>query len=183
MMKNIPNIITSLRILLTMVSFIVILDKNYILGLILLVVATLTDFFDGYFARKFNAQSIFGAKLDQLSDKLFTILSAIALIISGNKYLIVLLIIEIIFLIIVSYKSYVINSWQESTKIGKFKTPFIFFTIVMGLLFLINDNMYFPFIIIWVITIIVQSYSNIIIVINFNKNSKELDSIIKKDKK
>ncbi|MDD2625173.1 MAG: CDP-alcohol phosphatidyltransferase family protein [Bacilli bacterium] len=182
MKKNIPNIITSLRILLTIISFVVIIEKNYILGIILLISAALTDFFDGYLARKLKAQSILGAKLDQLSDKLFTFLSATALIISGNKYLIVLIIIEFIFSIIVSYKSYKINCWKESTKIGKFKTPFIFVTIVMGLIFLIDESMFIPFLIIWGITTIIQLYANTTIVINFDKNIKKID-MLKKDTK
>ena len=39
------------------------------LGNILLTIAALSDFFDGYLARKLNATSVFGGKLDQLSDK------------------------------------------------------------------------------------------------------------------
>ena len=44
---------------------------NSLFALILFLVGGLTDFFDGYLARYLNRESIFGANLDLLADKLF----------------------------------------------------------------------------------------------------------------
>ena len=38
--------------------------------IILILIGALTDFFDGYFARKYNHKSVLGAKLDPLADKI-----------------------------------------------------------------------------------------------------------------
>ena len=39
----------------------------------LILIGALTDFFDGYLARKYNYQSVLGAKLDPLADKILLI--------------------------------------------------------------------------------------------------------------
>ena len=41
--------------------------------ILLMLIVGLTDYFDGYFARKYNHQSVFGAKLDPLADKIVMI--------------------------------------------------------------------------------------------------------------
>lgn len=43
----------------------------YALTLALLIISAVTDLFDGYFARKFNVETKFGAHVDPLMDKLF----------------------------------------------------------------------------------------------------------------
>ncbi len=49
-------------------------------NLSLLVAASLTDLFDGYFARKLNVTTKFGAYADPFNDKIFFILTLLALI-------------------------------------------------------------------------------------------------------
>jgi len=44
--------------------------KNFTLSLFIFVVAALSDFFDGYIARKLNICSKFGAMLDPVADKI-----------------------------------------------------------------------------------------------------------------
>lgn len=81
MHKQIPNILTSLRVLITPVFCYYLFNQtgfnnpfSKTLFLILIyVVAALSDFFDGYFARKYNLQSKFGEFVDPLADKLFTL--------------------------------------------------------------------------------------------------------------
>jgi len=75
---NIPNILTVARIILTFV-FLSFLSKE---GLILKIAATvifgiasLTDFLDGYYARKYNLITTFGKIMDPIADK-FLVLSA-----------------------------------------------------------------------------------------------------------
>ena len=75
---NLPNMLTVLRIFLTFI-FIFFLHQDglgpKILALFAFTLAALTDFFDGYFARKLNLVSRFGKIMDPIADK-FLMLSA-----------------------------------------------------------------------------------------------------------
>ena len=78
-MKQIPNILTISRFILTPFIFIAIIEKNFLLALILLIVSGLTDVLDGFIARKFNFISNFGKLIDPLADKFTQIGTLIAL--------------------------------------------------------------------------------------------------------
>ena len=70
---NIPNVLTIFRILLTPI-FILCLFYNYpyarIWALIIFIVASITDAFDGHYARKYNQVTRQGQFLDPLADKI-----------------------------------------------------------------------------------------------------------------
>ncbi|MFA5259121.1 MAG: CDP-alcohol phosphatidyltransferase family protein [Candidatus Pacearchaeota archaeon] len=70
---NVPNSITLLRLVLIFV-FIYMLFMNYsrISILIVFTIAALSDWFDGYFARKLNQKTQIGARMDQIIDRVFT---------------------------------------------------------------------------------------------------------------
>ena len=53
---------------------------------VLFVLLGLTDFFDGYFARKYNQESTLGRVLDPLADKFLTYSALIALLAAGKIY-------------------------------------------------------------------------------------------------
>ncbi len=71
--KNIPNYLTILRIIaipLIVMSFYFDDSKfAHRLGGLVFAVASLTDFFDGYIARKYNIVSSFGKMFDPIADK------------------------------------------------------------------------------------------------------------------
>lgn len=50
----------------------VLLDSKYVLAGILFIIASFTDFLDGYTARKYNMVTDFGKMIDAISDKLLT---------------------------------------------------------------------------------------------------------------
>jgi CDP-diacylglycerol--glycerol-3-phosphate 3-phosphatidyltransferase len=79
MIKLLPNILTLLRIL--SIPFLVItLFKGYpVLTLLIFIFASLTDYYDGYIARKYKIISNFGKLMDPLADKCL-ILTALILI-------------------------------------------------------------------------------------------------------
>ena len=84
-MKNIPNILTLLRVLAIplLVATILSTSKNLnILAFIFFVTASLTDYFDGFLARKMSRESDFGKMLDPIADKLLIICTLIALMIN-----------------------------------------------------------------------------------------------------
>ncbi len=73
MQKNIPNILTSLRIILIpiLVSAFYIDSKiAHYTAVTIFIFASITDYFDGFLARAWRVQSNFGKALDPIADKL-----------------------------------------------------------------------------------------------------------------
>lgn len=85
-MLNIPNILTSFRILLIPV-FVVIyylpLEWSAATAAFIFWLAGITDLLDGYLARRLNQQTAFGAFLDPVADK---IMVAVALVMIVDHY-------------------------------------------------------------------------------------------------
>ena len=86
---NLPNKLTVLRMVLVpfFVATLLLSQNNESLkwvALVLFVVASLTDFADGYIARKYNLITNFGKFMDPLADKILTISGMICLIELGR---------------------------------------------------------------------------------------------------
>ncbi len=67
---NIPNTITWLRIFVTGVIVLLLYQELFLLAFVLFLLASISDYFDGYFARKLNQVTKLGKVLDQMSDKI-----------------------------------------------------------------------------------------------------------------
>lgn len=78
-MKHIPNIITALRIMLTPLLVVAILDGHYETALYYAVLMGLSDGMDGFLAKRFGWCSQLGEQLDPLADKLMLVSAFIAL--------------------------------------------------------------------------------------------------------
>ena len=95
-MLNLPNALASLRILLAPIMFWIILNPelftdngfhitwNYYAASLLFVLASATDFFDGYIARQWNQMTMLGAILDPLADKMLTLAAFLGLMMIGE---------------------------------------------------------------------------------------------------
>ena len=86
-MKNLPNVLTISRIVLLAPLLIMIYlpnDQLNLISVILFILIALTDFFDGYFARRQNITSEFGKMLDPIADKLLVVGVLIVLMIKGT---------------------------------------------------------------------------------------------------
>ena len=95
-MLNLPNALASLRILLAPIMFWIILNPelftdngfditwNYYFASLLFVLASATDFFDGYIAREWNQMTMLGAILDPLADKMLTLAAFLSLMMMGE---------------------------------------------------------------------------------------------------
>ncbi|KJV81578.1 CDP-diacylglycerol--glycerol-3-phosphate 3-phosphatidyltransferase [Rickettsia hoogstraalii] len=71
--KNLPNYLTIARIMVIPVIILAFYINNSLarkLGALLFVLASITDFFDGYIARKYNLVTSFGKMFDPIADKL-----------------------------------------------------------------------------------------------------------------
>ena len=80
---NLPNALSLLRIFLVTPFLIAVIYRQFSLALIIFVVAGISDFLDGYLARRWGQQSLLGTFLDPLGDKLLTSVAFISLCIQG----------------------------------------------------------------------------------------------------
>ena len=83
------NLLTLSRIFIAIIIFgILMLNNYYILAFVLFFVAGLTDYFDGFLARKYNASSQMGEILDPIADKILIIFLFFGLALNLSSYLI-----------------------------------------------------------------------------------------------
>jgi CDP-diacylglycerol--glycerol-3-phosphate 3-phosphatidyltransferase len=66
---NLPNILTSARLGLAIVLFVLITQQAWLTALAVFIVAAITDWLDGYLARKQGLTTSFGRNFDPLVDK------------------------------------------------------------------------------------------------------------------
>ena len=128
-----PRIINGLtisRILLGLPIIISLKNYNNEVFIFLILIAGLTDYLDGYFARKYDHKSAFGAKLDPLADKILLIGPMIWLV---HENLVPLWAIWLIIsreLLITSWRSGKTSGGPASIQ-GKYKTTFQFASIIL----------------------------------------------------
>ena len=95
-MLNLPNALALLRIFIAPFMFWIILNPeiftnngfhiswNYYFSSALFVIASATDFFDGYIAREWEQTTMLGAILDPLADKMLTLAAFLGLMMMGS---------------------------------------------------------------------------------------------------
>jgi cardiolipin synthase len=79
MLRHLPNSLTFLRLLLAIPLALLILQGDYKGALFVCSLAGLSDALDGYFARRLNAHSRFGAALDPIADKVLITVTFVCL--------------------------------------------------------------------------------------------------------
>jgi cardiolipin synthase len=101
-MSSIPNLLTVFRFFLVYPIVISILEENYQLTLFFFFLAGISDYLDGYLARKYSWESRFGKILDPISDKVLVIATLISLSLVGeiNIYLAMFLLSRDLFIIV-----------------------------------------------------------------------------------
>ncbi len=77
---NLPNIITMARVIAIPFFMYFLYLENYLMALIIFILASISDFVDGYLARKMNLVTNFGKFMDPTADKLL-VFSALLLFI------------------------------------------------------------------------------------------------------
>ncbi|GLV57427.1 CDP-diacylglycerol--glycerol-3-phosphate 3-phosphatidyltransferase [Dictyobacter sp. S3.2.2.5] len=82
-MRNLPNILSISRLIATVAVFILILVNQpwaFLVATVLFFLASVTDYLDGYLARRFKVVSSLGVFLDLTADKVFVAAVLIALV-------------------------------------------------------------------------------------------------------
>ena len=128
---TLPNILSISRILF-LIPIVFLFEKNlYLFSAIAFIMASVTDYLDGYFARKNGQTSNLGALLDLLADKLFV--SILLIWMTFNFESLVILVSAILIVsreISISYlRLYIISQSRnlnevKSNLLGKYKTAF-----------------------------------------------------------
>lgn len=81
---TVSNILSMCRILsIPVISYYLVVKQNHLVSSIIIFLSSITDFIDGYIARKFDQITDIGTMLDPLADKLLVTTLTIALCISG----------------------------------------------------------------------------------------------------
>ena len=89
MITKLINLLTFSRIIFAIVIFIFLaLEQNYLFALLLFFISGLTDFFDGFLARKYKTSSELGEILDPLADKILIIFVFIGLAVNLSSFVI-----------------------------------------------------------------------------------------------
>ena len=89
MITTFVNLLTFSRILIAIFIFVLLfLEDYYLLAFILFLMAGLSDYFDGFLARKYNASSQIGEILDPIADKMLVIFLFFGLALNLSSYLI-----------------------------------------------------------------------------------------------
>ncbi len=93
---NLPNLLALSRLFIAPLMFLLLVDRNLPIfahihpswldfwAAFLFVLASITDFFDGYIAREFNQVTELGKILDPLADKMLTLAGFLGLMVLGR---------------------------------------------------------------------------------------------------
>lgn len=153
------NKITVLRVILVPIFLLLLYTQHFVLSFIVYIIACLSDFLDGYIARKYNQISDFGKFMDPLADKM--------LVISAMCYFVEITRIPGWVVAIVCIREFAVGGLRmlaaenqiviAAAFSGKFKT---FSTMIgLALMLLITNNTLD--IIIWIIILLTTVYSGI----------------------
>ena len=141
--QNIPNAITISRMIISLTASTFFITGNIPLSITLYIYGAISDAFDGLAARKLNAQTELGKKLDPISDKIFALSLLTPSIVLGNYLMILPLLLEgEITSINIAAKKTKIK--LETERVGKYKTWFLFTSLILGLLSTLYPVTYLP---------------------------------------
>ena len=142
---NLPNKLTLLRVILVPVFLFFYLatflpSYTKIIALAIFIVAELTDFLDGYIARKYNMVTDFGKFLDPIADKVLSVAGVLVLVVDK----IIPAPYGVIFAFVMIFRDFIISGLRllgtnngvviMADKWGKIKTIFLFITLILGVL-------------------------------------------------
>lgn len=133
-MITVPNLLTFLRLIFAFPVFWGITSGNSLIAIIFICLAGISDFFDGFLARRLNQESRVGKISDPFVDKFFGGLCLLGLVMAGYAPWTIfwLFLARDLFLVLIS----LILLWQHKelvseTKVGKISTGIFIFSLVL----------------------------------------------------
>lgn len=143
LIPKIPNILTFFRIILVPFFIYSLFGKSVFSGLaalLVFIIASISDYFDGYFARKWNIHTRLGEFIDPFADKILTGGAFVSFVILRDFYIPYLLVALILLReIIVTFFRLIALKKKKPIKTeysGKVKTAFQMFTVICVLVIL-----------------------------------------------
>jgi len=149
-MKYLPNILTVTRIFLT-VGFILCFFQPQVgsiaLASALFILASITDFYDGYFAKKYKCASNFGKIMDPIADKFLTLTAFLVFVLMGVFPLWIFYVIFVRELFVTGTRLFAIRKGKyiAAEKAGKLKTVLQIILVLLILGFLMAQAGDLPF--------------------------------------
>ncbi len=141
-MKNIPNLLTLMRLLCVPLFVYCYFNISLHVALGVFLIASFTDFLDGYLARKYKVESTFGTVFDPLADKLLLISALVCLYVSHfiPLWVLTIILIKEVFMIIAGIIFYFKPEQVilPSDWLGKIAT--VVFTASITLVLLLPEN-------------------------------------------
>ncbi len=148
---NLPNKISMIRILIIPIMVLsyyfgtnelLAYDPRWIVLPILFILASITDFLDGYIARKYNLVTTFGKFIDPLADKLLVMTALLLLTVEG--------IIPVWIVITILSREFIVTGIRlvaaptgkviAASKLGKYKTATTMVALALLLMFEFNSS-------------------------------------------
>lgn len=132
-MLNIPNLLSLLRILLIpvlIVFYFIPHSSATVWATAIFVLAGVTDWLDGYLARRLDQMSSFGAFIDPVADKLIVVVALLLILYKSPTWIILLPVIVIVFreLLISALREWMAELGARNlvkvSSMGKWKTTF-----------------------------------------------------------
>ena len=113
------------------------IELKYLIAGIIFIIASLTDFFDGYVARKYNMVTDFGKMVDAISDKLLTNTVLVILACDGMVSPIIAVVIIARDIVVDSIKMIIGNKGKAvaAIKVAKYKTASLMFGLTLTLFY------------------------------------------------
>ena len=146
--KKLPNVLTSVRLILVpIICILMFLDTKTtrILSIIIAFVASITDFFDGKIARKYNACSAFGRCMDPIADKTLVMALIIMLVYLKKAYVFPCVAILFREFVVSGIREFVANEKQitiKVSKLSKIKTATQMFSLLFLMIFATNGFLF-----------------------------------------
>lgn len=125
---TIPNVISALRLILIPVFAVLVASGHDVWALIVVAVSSISDWADGYIARRFNQVSELGKSLDPIADRCFILVTLIALVVRDVVPLWLLVLVlarDLVMLILVSLIARSGHKPMAVTYVGKAATLFL----------------------------------------------------------
>lgn len=137
--KYIPNTLSITRLLIALIFPLVFFHENFYLSIVIFFIGILTEFSDGYLARKWNVKTNNGKKIDHLADKWFIGMALFSLAAIDNILIFILFILELL----ISDSGFFtdIKDTHFTNIIAKVKLIVLFITIIIGVYVSIDSNM------------------------------------------